>query len=74
MRTLNDATILKYSINKYCYTFACNQREAVCYVLHLHHRVYTTFSLLSKVSHKERDELISDIVVILKKDYLPLKK
>ena len=24
----NDATILKYNINKYRYTFACNQTEA----------------------------------------------
>ena len=64
MRTLNDATILKYSINRYCYKFTFNQTEAVCYVLHLYRRVYATFSLLSKVSNKERDELISEVVLL----------
>ena len=60
----NDANILKYNINKYRYTFACNQTEAVCYVLHFYRRVYTTFSLLDRVSNKERDELISEVVLL----------
>ena len=60
----NDATILKYNINKYRYTFARNQTEAVCYVLHFYRRVYTTFSLLDRVSNKERDDLISEVVLL----------
>ena len=56
--------MLKYNLNKYCYTFDCNQTEAVCDVLHLYHRVYTTFSLLDRVSNKERNKLVSEVVLL----------
>ena len=55
MRTLTDATIFKYNINKYCYPFSCNQTEEVCCVAFVSQGVYySTCSLLDGVSNKER--------------------